>query len=69
VWEINSTDGVKDLPTSRWHEFKKTSGVLIADVPLDTRSSLYVRLGDWLPACCWLIVFTGLLWPVSQRSN
>jgi apolipoprotein N-acyltransferase len=69
VWEINSTDGVKDLPTSRWHEFKKTSGVLIADVPLDARTSLYVRWGDWLPASCWLIVFIGLLWPVGKRAN
>jgi apolipoprotein N-acyltransferase len=69
VWEINSTDGTKELPTNRWHEFKKTSGVLIADVPLDSRSSIYVRWGDWLPASCWLIVFLGLLWPASKRAN
>jgi apolipoprotein N-acyltransferase len=69
VWEINSDDGVTELPTSRWHEFKKTPGVLIADVPLDSRSTLYARWGDWLPASCWLVVFLGLLWPRSRSIS
>jgi apolipoprotein N-acyltransferase len=69
VWEINSDNGVTELPTSRWHEFKKTPGVLIADVPLDSRSTLYARWGDWLPVSCWLVVFLGLLWPRSRRIS
>ena len=69
VWEVNHAEGATDLPTSRWHEFKKTPGVLIADVPLDSRTSLYVRWGDWLPAACWLVVFMGLLWPTGKRTN
>jgi apolipoprotein N-acyltransferase len=67
VWEINSAENPADLPPSRWHEFKKTAGVMIADVPLDTRSTVYVRWGDWLPASCWLIVCLGLIWPVRRR--
>jgi apolipoprotein N-acyltransferase len=69
VWEVNLADGAKDLPTNRWHEFKKTAGALIADVPLDTRSTLYARWGDWLPASCWLIVLLGLLWPRARNIS
>jgi apolipoprotein N-acyltransferase len=39
-----------DLPEGRWGEFKKVPGVLFATVPLDDRTSLYARWGDWLPA-------------------
>jgi apolipoprotein N-acyltransferase len=69
VWEINSADNPEDLPPDRWHEFKKTAGVIIADVPLDTRSTLYARWGDWLPASCWLIVCIGLLWPARRNLS
>jgi apolipoprotein N-acyltransferase len=69
VWEINGAEGVTDLPPGRWAEFKKVAGVLTADVPIDTRRSLYARWGDWLPASCWLVVGLGLCWPSRKRAR
>jgi apolipoprotein N-acyltransferase len=43
-------------PVSEWNSFKKVSGVLTANVPIDHRVSLYAQCGDWLPYGCWLIV-------------
>ncbi len=59
LWEL--TAGAADLPTSRWREFQTVPGVLIAEVPIDHRVSLYARLGDWLPWSCWAIVAVGLV--------
>jgi apolipoprotein N-acyltransferase len=62
VWEIGtSASRLPDLPTSRWHDFKKVQGVLVASMPLDRRTSLYARWGDWLPLGCWLLVGAGLI--------
>lgn len=44
VWEI--PDRAESLPLARWHEFKKTAGVLLARIPIDDRSSFYARWGD-----------------------
>lgn len=50
IWEVDPALGaVAELPLARWHEFKKVRGVMLAVVPLDTRTSLYARCGDWLP--------------------
>jgi apolipoprotein N-acyltransferase len=38
---------------------RETSGVLTVEVPLDGRSSLYIRFGDWLPLTC-LAITIGL---------
>jgi len=68
VWEINRGEGWKtELPPARWAEFKKVSGVLLADVPIDRRDSFYARWGDWLPAGCWLLIGLGLFWPSRPK--
>lgn len=59
LWEV--TAGAPDLPVSRWGEFKKVPGVLVASIPIDNRVSLYARLGDWLPWACWLVIGAGLI--------
>jgi apolipoprotein N-acyltransferase len=59
LWLI--APGAADLPVSRWGEFKKVPGVLIASVPIDSRVSPYARLGDWLPWGCWLVLGAGLV--------
>jgi apolipoprotein N-acyltransferase len=56
VWEVPA--GAEELPASEWGEYKKVSGILLATVPLDDRTSLYCRWGDWLPWGCWLL-FAG----------
>jgi apolipoprotein N-acyltransferase len=59
LWEL--APGAGDLPVSRWSEFKKVPGVLIASLPIDNRVSLYARLGDWLAWGCWLVLGIGLV--------
>lgn len=66
-WEINHGAWLAELPTSRWAEFKKVPGVIVAEVPIDRRESLYARWGDWLPSSCGLLVGLGLLWPLRRR--
>lgn len=41
---------LRDPKTGRWH--KQLNAVSISHIPLDNRSSLYVRLGDWFAAMC-----------------
>jgi apolipoprotein N-acyltransferase len=53
---------------SSYAAFKKTDGVLLARVPIDTRSSLYARWGDWLPMACGLLVLLGLAVPAVRRA-
>ncbi|HMP01404.1 MAG TPA: apolipoprotein N-acyltransferase, partial [Gemmatales bacterium] len=49
------------LPGARTlSEGKARPGVVVGQVPLDRRSSLYVLLGDWLPVGCWLLVVLGM---------
>jgi apolipoprotein N-acyltransferase len=50
VWEI--PDDAEGLPTSRWREFKRVGGVIVGRVPLDSRTSVYARWGDWFAIGC-----------------
>jgi apolipoprotein N-acyltransferase len=54
LWEVPDAGGgaVTELPVARWHEFKKTAGVLAATIPIDSRESLYARWGDVFAALC-----------------
>lgn len=54
LWEVGPDS--PELPTGRWGEFKKTQGVLLATIPLDSRTSFYARFGDWLPWSCWVVL-------------
>jgi apolipoprotein N-acyltransferase len=38
------------------------AGVVRASVPIDDRTSLYARLGDWLPGGCWAFLVIGCVW-------
>jgi hypothetical protein len=55
VWEVLA-QRAEELPVARWGEFKKVPGILLASLPLDERTSLYVYWGDWLPWGCWLAI-------------
>jgi apolipoprotein N-acyltransferase len=67
-WEIKTENGqTNQLPVSRWSEFKKVAGVLIAAVPIDHRASLYAQWGDWLSWGCWALLGVGLLWSFLRR--
>ena len=41
--------------------------VMVADVPLDTRTSLYVRGGDWFGGSCAAAAVFCLFWPAVRR--
>ncbi len=70
VWQVPFRwEGGSDLPVSEWSDYKKTWGVLVADIPLDSRTSLYSRWGDWLPGVCWAVVGVGLAWAWVRRRR
>jgi apolipoprotein N-acyltransferase len=59
--------GGEELPVSEWAKYKKVAGVLLADVPLDRRESLYARWGDWLPWACWAALAGCVLFALVRR--
>jgi apolipoprotein N-acyltransferase len=69
VWEIPA-EAAGELPVSRWGEFKKVAGILLASLPVDDRTSLYATWGDWLPWGCWLALgglgLLGIVRPVRS---
>jgi apolipoprotein N-acyltransferase len=52
---------LNDQPQTGWTESKKIEGVVLSAVPIDVRASLYARLGDWIPAVCWLAALAGVV--------
>jgi apolipoprotein N-acyltransferase len=57
-------DSIRDPETGRFH--KQLNAALVADLPLDNRSSLYVSGGDWFAGSCGLsclILLAGCLIP------
>jgi apolipoprotein N-acyltransferase len=59
---IDGNGRVIALPGSSWAQSKKIATVLTASIPIDQRTSLYARWGDWLPGSCWLTLAGGLVW-------
>jgi apolipoprotein N-acyltransferase len=70
LWNV-SESGMPpaDLPTSRWQDFKKVPGVILATIPIDDRTSVYALWGDWLPWSCWLVIGSGLGLAWWKRSR
>ena len=58
-WEI--PDGAETLPVTNWHEYKKVAGVLLATIPIDSRSSPYAVWGDWFAAGCGGVLLLTLI--------
>ena len=69
VWEV--PEKAAELPMSRWHEFKKVAGVLLASIPIDSRGSLYARWGDWFAAGCagMLLLSLVVIWLRRLRGE
>lgn len=65
--EHGRENAAQELPVRSWREYKKVKGVLLAEIPIDHRTSWYAQLGDWLPGVCWLIVAAGLAMAVARR--
>jgi apolipoprotein N-acyltransferase len=68
VSAIVDPDGrVIALPGDSWATSKKVEGIVRGAVPIDTRTTLYARLGDWLPLVGWLVVFGGFVRGFARR--
>jgi hypothetical protein len=64
VWKVDGCgEEAQALAASEWREYKKVSGVLLATIPIDGRTSLYSLWGDWLPWTCWVVL--GVAWVVA----
>jgi apolipoprotein N-acyltransferase len=69
VWTVPlERGGTAELPLSGWHDYKKVGGILLANIPLDDRVSLYARWGDWLPWSCWIVAAGALVWALVRRK-
>jgi apolipoprotein N-acyltransferase len=55
---VDGSGRVVALPGDTWAKSKSVAGVVTTAIPLDSRSSIYAMLGDWLPALC-LGLFVG----------
>jgi apolipoprotein N-acyltransferase len=66
---IDADGRVVRLPAESWAASKAVEAVVRGAVPLDERSSLYARLGDWLPLACWATLALGLVLPLFWRRD
>jgi apolipoprotein N-acyltransferase len=57
---IDGNGKIVALPASTWGQSKKISAVVVATVPVDRRSGLYARFGDWFPASMSVLAVLGL---------
>jgi apolipoprotein N-acyltransferase len=60
VWTVPTKAAA--LSPRDWAHYKQVDGILVVDVPIDGRSSLYAAWGDWLPTGCWVMIIGGLSW-------
>ena len=68
---IDGSGRVVALPGPSWAASQAVAGLVRAAVPIDARTSLYARLGDWLPAGCWVALAVGCCWrrrPVTPSA-
>jgi apolipoprotein N-acyltransferase len=50
--ELTEVKSLRDPATGRWR--RSFAGIILGQVPLDPRTSLYTRWGDWFPGVCVL---------------
>lgn len=66
---IDADGRVVALPDESWSKSKKVAIVVTANVPIDHRTTLYSRWGDWLPIGCWLLLLASLVAGVFFKSR
>ncbi len=59
---VDGDGRVVALPGPTWAKSKGVLEVVTAEVPLDRRTSIYARIGDWLPWSCWGMIAAFGLW-------
>jgi apolipoprotein N-acyltransferase len=61
--QLTDVQGLRDPATGAWR--RQFSGIIHGQVPLDPRTAVYTRLGDWLPQLC--VAVTVVLMLVGLR--
>ncbi|MBL8819523.1 MAG: apolipoprotein N-acyltransferase [Planctomyces sp.] len=57
--KLKALKGMRDPETGRWR--RQFSGIIYGQVPLDERSSLYLRIGDVFAGGCLLLTLLGVV--------
>lgn len=57
--ELTEVQSLRDPATGKWR--RGFAGIVLGQVPLDPRTSLYNRWGDWFPVVCVLAALIGCL--------
>jgi len=64
--ELTEVESLRDPATGKWR--RNFAGIILGQVPLDPRSSLYSRWGDWFPVLCVLAAVFCCLRPARRTS-
>ena len=65
----NENGRTPSLQLADWKHFKKRQMVIAAQVPIDTRASLYAMTGDVLPIGCWAALLGTAGWTFVKRRR
>jgi len=66
---VDSDGQVIALPGESWSKSKKVEGIVRGTVPLDKRTTLYARLGDWLPLTAWFVILATFVRGFVRRKQ
>jgi apolipoprotein N-acyltransferase len=66
---IDPNGKVIAMPGDTWASSKKVEGIVRGSVPIDTRTTLYSRLGDWLPLIGWAVIGGGFILGFVRRRK
>jgi apolipoprotein N-acyltransferase len=66
---IDPDGNIVALPGATWRESKSVEGIVRGNVPIDTRTTLYARFGDWLPVAAWLVFLGGIVVGFIRRKR
>jgi apolipoprotein N-acyltransferase len=66
---INPNGEVVAKPGETWASSKKVEGIVRGSVPIDTRTTLYSRCGDWLPLIGWGVIAGGFIVGFVRRRK
>ena len=65
--ELTEVPGMRDPATGSWR--RQFSGIIFGQAPLDPRTSLYTRYGDWFAMLCAVITAGCLLMSFRRNST
>lgn len=65
---IDGNGRIVALPAETWRESKKIQTVVVANVPIDRRTSFYAWAGDWFPASLSVLAVLGLAMTLRRPS-